>query len=107
MAVAKRKSSSRGSVPGTRTGGSHRIPLCSVHKTPTVRADDGKWYCPTCADEHLRVYLKKPGRSSGGVELPAGVEDPRHKAASFTDLAPNRAERRRIGKVMGRAQRSR
>jgi hypothetical protein len=88
-----RRSSSRGKVPGTK-GKSYKIPLCSIHKTPTIRGDDERWFCPTCFDEHLRVRLQSNEKSVGGVELPAGVADPRKQQASLTDVLPNHAARR-------------
>jgi hypothetical protein len=82
-------------VPGTAATESFAVPLCSVHRTKTLRNDQGEWYCPTCADavvaEIIHSRLKK---SVGGVELPAGVRDER-RVPSFRDVYPNRRARRR------------
>lgn len=67
-----------------------RIPVCSVHRVNCERSDTWEWHCPLCADEWLqdRVDTLREVRSSRGVEAP-------ERAASFKDIWPNRAARRR------------
>jgi hypothetical protein len=81
-------------VPGTAAERSFAVPLCSVHKTKTIRNDAGEWYCPTCADSFLNEIVQSRLKTSiGGVDLPTGVRDER-RVPSFRDVQPNRRARR-------------
>ena len=77
--------------------GRNSIPVCSACGEKTIRDTSGAWFCIKCADEWLRQRLdaKVRDHSIGGVILPSRVVDERRERASFRDIYPNRAARRR------------
>lgn len=88
--------SKRTRVPGQRASKDYRIPKCSINSEHRVRRNDKQeWFCVECADQWLGEYIhgKVGNVTPGGVALPAGVES--HRKASFIDVLPNRAARRR------------
>lgn len=87
-------------IPGMRA---ERIapPLCSIHRTPTQKNDAGEWYCRSCFEEWAKAHLKIKGhgKSLGGLELPAGVQDERltETIDGMQFVLPNRRQRRAMG----------